>query len=102
MSGLGAIGLFSVLCLWFSRYYFVSFSLDIFGSFVFVGFPYGFDILNRAHGQARSIGISFVDKHFGNHFAQARPSIITIIVLTIECVCLKRQSAQHKRNGDQI
>ena len=42
------------------------------------------------------------EKDFGDHFAQARPSMITIIVLTIECVCLKRQSAQHKRNGDQI
>ena len=40
--------------------------------------------------------------NFGHHFAQARPSMITTIALTIECVCLKRQSAQHKHNGNQI
>ena len=39
--------------------------------------------------------------HSGNHFAQALKSMIATIVLTIECVCLKRQSAQHKHDGNQ-
>ena len=48
-----------------------------------------------------ALGILF-DNNFGNHFAQAGLSMITTIVLTIECVYLKRQRPQHKRNVDQI
>ena len=41
-------------------------------------------------------------QNFGNHFAQACLSMKTTIAITIECVCMKRQCAQHKRNVDQI